>query len=96
MVRIVATAAMLLGSASAACAADAPPGAMSCSGCHPAAQGIESAVPRLIGRDADEITAAMTEFRSGKRPGTVMGRIARGFGDDEIQAIAVWYAVQKD
>jgi cytochrome c553 len=37
----------------------------------------------------------MAAFRNGARPGTVMGRIARGFSDAEIQAIADWYAAQK-
>jgi sulfide dehydrogenase cytochrome subunit len=36
----------------------------------------------------------MQQFRSGQRPSTVMGRIAKGFSDDEIQAIAAWLAVQ--
>jgi len=37
----------------------------------------------------------MEEFRSGKRAATVMDRIAKGFTDDEIQAIAAWYASQR-
>ena len=34
----------------------------------------------------------MQDFRSGARAGTVMDRIAKGFTDAEIQAIAAWYA----
>jgi cytochrome c553 len=34
----------------------------------------------------------MLAFRSGERPSTVMRRIAKGFSDDEIQAIAAWVA----
>jgi cytochrome c553 len=34
----------------------------------------------------------MEAFRSRERPSTVMGRIARGFSDDEIRAIAAWVA----
>ena len=56
---------------------------------------IETPVPRLAGRNAAEIVAAMQEFRRGQRPGTVMDRIAKGFTDDEIRAIAAWYAAQK-
>ena len=41
------------------------------------------------------IVKAMQDFRSGQRAGTVMDRIAKGFTDDEIQAIAAWYATQK-
>ena len=37
----------------------------------------------------------MQAFRTGQRPATVMDRIAKGFTDDEIQAIAAWYAQQQ-
>jgi cytochrome c553 len=82
--------------ATTAFAADAPPGASSCSGCHPATRLSGVPVPRLNGRDAAEIVAAMAEFRAGKRPTTVMDRIAKGFTDDETKAIAAWFAAQKD
>jgi len=52
-------------------------------------------VPRLAGRDSAAIVKAMQDFRSGARAGTVMDRIAKGFTDEEIQAIAAWYATQK-
>ena len=91
---IVATLVMALGAD--ALAADAPPGASSCSGCHPASHAVDTAVPRLNGREAAQLTSAMQDFRSGKRPATVMDRIAKGFTDDEIKAIAAWYAAQKD
>ena len=54
-----------------------------------------STVPRLYGRDAAEITTAMTGFRDGSLPSTVMDRIAKGFSDDEMRAIAAWLAAQK-
>jgi cytochrome c553 len=75
---------------------EAPPGAMSCSGCHPATRGIDTPVPRLIGRNAADIVVAMQAFRSGTRQGTVMDRIAKGFTVNEIKAIANWYAGQHD
>jgi cytochrome subunit of sulfide dehydrogenase len=80
----------------AAMAADAPPGASSCSGCHPVARSVDTPVKRLVGGNPADIVAAMQAYRSGQRPGTVMDRIAKGFTDDEIKAIADWYAAQKD
>jgi cytochrome c553 len=78
----------------AAFAADAPPGASSCSGCHaPAASGAVI-VPPLGGRPAAETASLMREFKSGARPSTVMGRIAKGFDDAEIDAIAQWLGAQ--
>jgi cytochrome subunit of sulfide dehydrogenase len=89
-------AATLLALIISASAADAPPGASSCTGCHPATAGVATPVPRLNGRDAAQIVTAMTEFRTGKRPATVMDRIAKGFSDDETKAIAAYFAAQKD
>jgi cytochrome c553 len=75
-------------------ASDPPPGATSCSGCHsPGATA--SVIPRLYGRDAGDIATAMAGFRDGSRPATVMNRIAKGFTDDELRAIAAWLAAQK-
>ena len=48
------------------------------------------------GRDPATIVTAMQAFKSGQLPGTVMNRIAKGFSDDEIKAIAAWYGAQKD
>ena len=77
-----------------AIAAEPPPGASSCSGCHPTSATVDTPVPRIVGRQPAEIIAAMQAFRSGERPSTVMGRIAKGFSEDEIRAIAVFLAAQ--
>jgi sulfide dehydrogenase cytochrome subunit len=79
----------------AALAAEMPPGASSCSGCHAAGAAVQTPVPPLAGRPADDTVAAVQAFRAGARPATVMDRIAKGFSDDEIAAIAAWYAAQK-
>ena len=75
--------------------AEPPAGAVSCSGCHPASARVTSPVPRLAGLDRAGIVRAMQDFRSGQRTGTVMDRISKGFTDEEIQAIAAWYATQR-
>ncbi len=94
MVLRAALASLVLLGLSAAVAAEMPPGASSCSGCHASGAGIDTPVPRLNGRLAVDIVAAMQQFRAGQRPATVMDRIAKGFTDDEVAAIAAWYAAQ--
>ncbi|MGH8441586.1 MAG: c-type cytochrome [Nevskiaceae bacterium] len=81
--------------AAAVASAEPPAGAAACSGCHPASARVTSPVLRLAGLDQGRIVRAMEEFRSGKRPATVMDRISKGFTDNEIQAIAAWYASQR-
>lgn len=71
-----------------AAAAQPPPGATACSGCHGTGNG---AVPASIqGRPAAEIVELMRGFRTGERPATVMDRIAKGFTEEETRAIAEW------
>ncbi len=69
-------------------AAPPPPGASSCSGCH-------GASAPIAGRDAKELTEVLVAFRSGARESTVMGRIAKGFDQAELSAIASWWAARK-
>ena len=38
----------------------------------------------------------MREYRSGAWPSSVMGRIAKGFDDAQIDAIAAWFAKQPE
>jgi len=77
-------------------AAEAPPGASSCTGCHASTKVADSVIPRIAGRKAADIATAMREFKSGAWPSTVMGRIAKGFDDQQIDAIAAWFAVQPE
>lgn len=74
--------------------ASPPPGAASCLGCHPVA-GADSAVVPLSSLKAEQIETAMQAFRSDTRASTVMARIAKGFTDEEVRAIAQWYARDK-
>ena len=68
-----------------------PPGAASCLGCH-AVDGADSPVAPLSTLTAQQIETAMSAFRAGTRSSTVMDRIAKGFSDEEVRAIAQWYA----
>jgi len=92
--RVVATAAFVL---ACALALPVPAGAqnadprllsLSCSGCHGAGGRAQVPMPRLFGRSADMIAQALREFRADQRPATVMNRIARGYSDAEIDAVA--------
>jgi len=83
----------LAGTAGAAPAVP-PPGAASCTGCHAANAKVATGVPRIAGRNPAEIVAAMEAFRSGQKPATVMDRIAKGFSEAEIRAIAEWFGAE--
>ncbi len=85
--------ALLLLAAGPAFAEGAPPGASTCLGCHSSVWApvrADAAIPSLRGRDAAEVAAAMRAFREGTRPATLMDRLAKGFTEEESQAIAAW------
>jgi sulfide dehydrogenase cytochrome subunit len=71
-----------------AAAAQAPLAAEACLGCHgPDGKGVPGGAA-IAGRDRAELAAILVAFRANERPGTIMGRIARGYTDAEIAAVA--------
>lgn len=89
-----AAAVLVLTFAGAARAADPPPGALSCSGCHPPHAAAGAPAP-LAGQPAAAIVTAMQAFRGGQRAATVMDRIAKGFSADEVAAMAAWFEKER-
>ena len=83
--------------ADAACAQSAlpPRGAASCSGCHNE-KGANPSVPSLRRYTSSAIAESMRQYKSDAPPkSTVMPRIARGFTDAEIDAIAHYWGKPK-
>ncbi len=63
-----------------------------CSGCH-GFQGVsQGAAPTIKGMDAAAMVGQMKAFKSGERPSTIMDRIAKGYSDSEIDAVAQYFS----
>ena len=79
-------------------AQDGPSGqamAQTCYVCHgPEGRSVE-AVPSLMRGQKDFVARQMLEFKADRRPATVMNRIAKGYSDDQIAAIADYLASLK-
>jgi len=67
----------------------------SCSACHGTDGKSPGAIPSIYGKSARFITQALSEFRSGARASTVMGRHAKGYSDKEIKLIVDYFASVK-
>ena len=77
-----------------AAAQSAPPAkSQQCTVCH-GALGISTApdAPNLAGQPRQYLAAQLRQFRSGKRPSEVMNVLAKTLSDEEIEALADWYA----
>lgn len=61
---------------------------VSCAGCHGPQGRSPGPMPSLYGRTADSVAQILMEFKAGRRPATVMNRIAKGYSDDEIKALS--------
>lgn len=67
-----------------------------CAGCH----GLNGAsagetMPIIAGLPRDFIYTAMKQFRDGSRGSTIMGRIAKGYNDEQLAAMSGFFAGQK-
>ena len=70
-----------------ALAADAPPGAYACTGCHPASRRIETLAPVLIGKQAADIAAYLDAYLEDGTPEELLraiNTIARSRGMSEL------------
>jgi len=61
---------------------------LSCAGCHGPGGHSPGPIPSIYGRSPAAIAETMRAFRSDERPATVMNRIAKGYSDAEIDALA--------
>jgi sulfide dehydrogenase cytochrome subunit len=78
----------------------APPSAAmlanACAGCHGTNGGSAGpTMPSLASQSKTAIVDAMKKFKGGDRPSTVMGRLAKGYSDAEIDAIGDYFSKQK-
>jgi len=69
--------------------------AHSCAACHGTngQLGDEAFVP-LAGMPVGQFVTTMIDFREGRRPSTLMGHVARGFSDADLQAMGEFFVAQ--
>jgi len=70
--------------------------AMSCLNCHGPGGRSPGEIPSIAGKAEDYIKNALLDFRGDKRAGTtVMGRLAKGYSDADIDALSKYIATLK-
>ena len=66
-----------------------------CVGCHgPEGSSVGPAIPSIAGMSAEYFNTVMTEYKADGRYGTIMGRIAKGYSDEEIALMGDYFAKQ--
>jgi cytochrome subunit of sulfide dehydrogenase len=70
--------------------------ASACAICHGTdGRGDGKVLPPLAGMPREHIASQMRAFRDGPRPATVMHQIAKGYTDEQIDALAAFFSAQK-
>ena len=62
--------------------------AANCANCHGTAGKTAGAMPSLAGQPANYLSEQMRAFRDGRRPATIMHQLAKGYTDEQIDALA--------
>lgn len=66
--------------------------AAACAGCHGTDGIAQPGMPTLAGVPRETLSAALRDFRDGRRSGTVMHQLARGYTDAQLEQIAAHFA----
>ena len=71
--------------------------AATCTACHGTRGNTAgTALPPLAGQPKETLLANLKAFKDGSRPATIMGQLAKGYTDEQLDQIAGWFAAQKE
>ena len=65
-----------------------------CAGCHGIDGKARGDIPAIAGLPESSLAQALREFKAGRRPSTVMQRIARAYSNSEIDELAARFSYQ--
>lgn len=69
--------------------------AAACASCHGTNGQAQTGNEPLAGGNKDEMLKKLMDFKSGAKPATIMHQLSKGYTDEQLAAIAGWFAAQK-
>ncbi len=69
--------------------------AAACANCHGTMGKAEPGMESLAGKDKDELLQKMLDFKTGKKPATIMHQLSKGYTDEQLAQIAAYFAALK-
>lgn len=69
--------------------------AAACANCHGTAGLAQSGMESLAGANKDEMLKKLMDFKTGKKPATLMHQLSKGYSDEQLQALAAYFSALK-
>lgn len=69
--------------------------AASCTSCHGTHGIAQPGMESLAGKPREELVQKMLDFKSGKKPATLMHQLSKGYSDKQIEQMADYFAALK-
>lgn len=69
--------------------------AASCAACHGTDGRAQPGMESLAGANKDDLVRKMLDYKADRRPATIMHQLAKGYSDEQIVAIAGYFASLK-
>ena len=69
--------------------------AAACASCHGTNGVSVQGMPNLAGQQRVYLVQQMQDFKTGKRPATVMHQLAKGYTNEQIEALAAYFSAKK-
>jgi cytochrome c553 len=66
--------------------------ASACATCHGTAGVAQNGMATLAGANPDEMLRKLLDFKSGKKPSTLMYQLSRGYSDEQLQALTGYFS----
>jgi cytochrome c553 len=68
--------------------------AATCANCHGTGGLSRGENESLAGKPKDELVRKVQDYKQGRKPGTIMPQLAKGFTDEQIDLAAGWFSAQ--
>ncbi|WP_395669136.1 c-type cytochrome [Rhodoferax sp.] len=69
--------------------------AASCSACHGTNGVAQPGMESLAGKSKDDLLTKLLDYKTGKKPATLMHQLAKGYTDEQLEQMAGYFAALK-
>lgn len=66
-----------------------------CANCHGTSGVAQDGMDSLAGQKKEDLQKKMMDFKTGKKPATVMHQLSKGYSDEQIEQLAAYFAALK-